>query len=46
MAVKMSKHFEVIGHDLESDRIKELESGIDRTMEVSKEALRNAKMQL
>ncbi|MEA3415255.1 MAG: nucleotide sugar dehydrogenase [Thermodesulfobacteriota bacterium] len=44
LAVKMSKHFEVIGYDLKSDRIKELESGIDRTMEVSKEALRSAKI--
>jgi UDP-N-acetyl-D-galactosamine dehydrogenase len=44
LAVKMSKHFEVIGYDLKSDRIKELETGFDRTMEVSKEALRSAKM--
>ena len=44
LAVKMSKHFEVIGYDLKSDRIKELESGFDRTMEVSKEALRDVKI--
>lgn len=44
LAVSMSKHFEVIGYDLKSDRIKELESGYDRTMEVSKKALRNAKI--
>ena len=44
LAVSMSKHFEVIGYDLKSDRIKELESGFDRTMEVSKKALRNAKI--
>jgi len=45
LAVSMSKHFEVIGYDLKSDRIKELESGLDRTMEVSKDALRDAKIQ-
>ncbi|HUV50627.1 MAG TPA: nucleotide sugar dehydrogenase [Anaerolineae bacterium] len=44
LAVSMSKHFEVIGYDLKSDRIKELESGFDRTMEVSTEALRDAKI--
>jgi len=44
LAVGMSKHFEVIGYDLKSDRIKELETGFDRTMEVSKGALRSAKI--
>ncbi len=44
LAVSMSKHFEVIAYDLKSDRIKELESGLDRTMEVSKDALRDAKI--
>ncbi len=44
LAVKMSKHFKVIGYDLKADRIKELESGFDRTMEVSKEALRDVKI--
>ncbi|MBC8199409.1 MAG: nucleotide sugar dehydrogenase [Desulfobacteraceae bacterium] len=44
LAVSMSKHFEVIGYDLKSDRIKELKFGLDRTMEVSKEALRGAKI--
>ncbi|MCJ7618002.1 MAG: NAD(P)-binding domain-containing protein, partial [Desulfobacterales bacterium] len=27
LAVHLSKHFEVVGYDLKSDRIKELESG-------------------
>lgn len=44
LAVSMSKHFEVIAYDLKSDRIKELESGLDRTLEVSKDALRDAKI--
>ena len=39
LAVQLSKHFEVIGYDLKSDRIKELESGCDRTLEVSEEDL-------
>lgn len=45
LAVSMSKYFEVIGYDLKSDRIRELESGLDRTMEVSKDVLRDAKIQ-
>ncbi|MCK5508114.1 MAG: nucleotide sugar dehydrogenase [Desulfobacterales bacterium] len=39
LAVHLSKHFEVVGYDLKSDRIKELESGHDRTLEVSEEDL-------
>ena len=39
LAVHLSKHFEVVGYDLKSDRIKELKSGRDRTLEVSKEDL-------
>ncbi len=39
LAVHLSKHFEVVGYDLKPDRIKELESGHDRTLEVSEEDL-------
>ena len=42
LAVQMSKHFEVVGYDLNSGRIKELKSGYDRTLEVSEEELRAA----
>jgi len=42
LAVHLSKHFEVVGYDLKSDRIKELESGRDRTLEVSEEDLSKA----
>ncbi|MBU4208503.1 MAG: nucleotide sugar dehydrogenase, partial [Proteobacteria bacterium] len=44
LAVHLSKHFEVVGYDLKSDRIKELESGRDRTLEVSAEDLSKAKI--
>lgn len=44
LAVHLSKHFEVVGYDLKSDRIKELESGRDRTLEVSEEDLSKAKI--
>ncbi len=44
LAVQLSKHFEVVGYDLKSERIKELESGYDRTLEVSGEDLGKAKI--
>ena len=44
LAVHFSKHFEVVGYDLKVDRIKELESGHDRTLEVSEEDLSKAKI--
>ncbi|MBW2166654.1 MAG: nucleotide sugar dehydrogenase [Deltaproteobacteria bacterium] len=44
LAVHLSKHFEVVGYDLKSDRIKDLESGRDRTLEVSEEDLIKAKI--
>ncbi|MEA3435715.1 MAG: nucleotide sugar dehydrogenase, partial [Thermodesulfobacteriota bacterium] len=39
LAVHLSEHFNVMGYDLKDERIKELKSGFDRTMEVSKERL-------
>ena len=44
LAVALSKHFEAIGYDLKSDRIKELKSGCDRTLEVSEEDLGKTKI--
>ncbi len=44
LAVQFSKHFEVVGYDLKTERIKELESGYDRTLEVSGEELSKAKI--
>ncbi|MDL1969160.1 MAG: nucleotide sugar dehydrogenase [Deltaproteobacteria bacterium] len=44
LAVHFSKHFEIVGYDLKSDRINELESGHDRTLEVSEEDLSRAKI--
>jgi UDP-N-acetyl-D-galactosamine dehydrogenase len=42
LAVSMSEHFKVIGYDFKQDRINELKSGFDRTMEVSDSSLKNA----
>ncbi len=42
LAVHLAKHFDVVGFDLKADRINELKSGHDRTLEVSKEALERA----
>jgi len=44
LAVHLSKHFNVMGYDLKDERIKELKSGLDRTLEVSKEQLVKAKI--
>lgn len=39
LAVLLSKRFNVVGYDQKEERIEDLKSGIDRTMEVSKKAL-------
>jgi UDP-N-acetyl-D-galactosamine dehydrogenase len=35
LAVHLARHFEVVGFDLKTDRVAELRSGIDRTLEVT-----------
>jgi len=42
LAVNLSRHFDVIGYDLKPERIGELRSGIDRTLEVSRKELKKA----
>ena len=39
LAVHLARHFDVIGYDLQSERIQELGSGRDRTLEISVEEL-------
>ena len=39
LAIEFSKHYPVIGFDLDKKRIGELENGFDRTNEVSKSQL-------
>ena len=34
LAVHLAAHFDVVGFDLKSERIQELQSGFDRTLEV------------
>ena len=46
LAVKFSEKFKVIGYDINSTRIKNLEKGFDETNEISEEALKGAKPQL
>lgn len=41
LTIEFSKHFSVIGFDLNIDRIKELKLGYDKTKELSKEQLLN-----
>jgi UDP-N-acetyl-D-galactosamine dehydrogenase len=46
LAVHLSAHFAVVGYDQKSARVRELQSGVDRTLEVEPEVLRSARMQL
>jgi UDP-N-acetyl-D-galactosamine dehydrogenase len=43
LAVEFGKIFEVVGFDINKDRINELKKGFDRTFEVSKEEIEEAK---
>ncbi len=45
LAVHLSEHFDILGYDLKAERIEELRSGHDRTLEVSDADLANAKIQ-
>ncbi len=42
LAVESGKHFPTIGYDINEQRIKELESGIDKTLEVDNEELKQS----
>lgn len=44
LAVHLSRHFEVVGFDLKADRVEELRSGHDRTLEVEDKDLAAAKI--
>jgi len=44
LAVHLSRHFDLIGYDADGKRVQELKSGYDRTMEVSVDGLRDAKV--
>ena len=46
LAVHLSAHFAVVGYDQKSARVRELQSGVDRTLEVDPEALRAAPMHI
>jgi len=45
LAVQLAKHFKVVGFDLKKERISELISGEDSTLEVTKEELSNVSIQ-
>jgi UDP-N-acetyl-D-galactosamine dehydrogenase len=44
LAVHLAAHFDVVGFDLKADRIKELQSGFDRTLEVEDQQLQQARI--
>jgi UDP-N-acetyl-D-galactosamine dehydrogenase len=44
LAVHLAAHFDVVGFDLKTDRIKELAAGIDRTLEVTDAQLKQARL--
>ena len=43
LAIEFSKHYKVIGYDLNNNRIVELEKSFDRTKEISRDNLLNSK---
>lgn len=43
LAVEFGKKYDVLGYDINADRINELKSGIDKTLEVNSEELKEAK---
>jgi len=45
LAVHLSRHFDVFGYDLQTERIDELRSGSDRTLEVTKTELKKSSIQ-
>ncbi len=46
LAVHLSRHYQVVGYDRKSDRIRELRGGTDSTLEVSPEDLGAARIRL
>ena len=44
LAVHLAAHFDVVGFDLKAERIQELQSGFDRTLEVPDSQLGNANL--
>ncbi|MDJ0912161.1 MAG: nucleotide sugar dehydrogenase [Desulfobacterales bacterium] len=44
LAVHLGKHFKVVGYDLKAERVAELDSGRDSTLEVSAEQLQRAQI--
>ncbi len=42
LAVQLSKHFDILGYDLKAERIAELQSGKDKTLEITGEELSRA----
>jgi UDP-N-acetyl-D-galactosamine dehydrogenase len=46
LAVAFAEHFDVIGFDINAERIAQLESGVDRTLEVDNARLQSASMEL
>jgi UDP-N-acetyl-D-galactosamine dehydrogenase len=46
LLVHLAAHFDVVGYDRQSARIGELRGGVDRTLEVSGDALRAARIRL
>jgi UDP-N-acetyl-D-galactosamine dehydrogenase len=44
LAVHLSRHFEVVGYDLKTDRIRELKDGMDRTLEIAETELASVRI--
>ena len=46
LAVALARHFQVLGFDINQERVKELKAGVDRTNEVEPEILKEVKLKV
>jgi UDP-N-acetyl-D-glucosamine/UDP-N-acetyl-D-galactosamine dehydrogenase len=46
LAVALARHFQVLGFDINQERVKELKSGVDRTNEVEPDVLKEVKLKV
>ena len=46
LAVALARHFQVLGFDINQERVKELKSGVDRTNEVDPYVLKEVKLKV
>ncbi|GGJ24928.1 nucleotide sugar dehydrogenase [Deinococcus roseus] len=46
LAVELAKHHDTVGFDINAERVRELQSGVDRTLEVENEELKRSQLKV